>query len=208
MPILTKKGQLSAPYINANQQAANLQTFYRLQGINISETGKVLKYETEEFIAKGILDVFAVRNEVEQIRDLKYSAHLENKWDSFGWHIKRVSNDRDKQVQGIHYKYLAYKCLNIFNIPFYFDVHSSTNPIDAKSYELVIDNSDFEGIMEDHENLVKSFQDFLSFSKEFHNFAPRSEYKKCKICPFYNSCNHKKLYPDAESITVRRWQNL
>jgi hypothetical protein len=136
-PETTKKGELSADFKVAQQQAIYFKEVIQKYGIKLLSAGEKVIAE-EQWV--GTLDIKARWDDVFKsndiyhdpnntenivVIDLKYSGLLEDKWSEFGWHTDSPSKkSKELCFKPIHYKFLFWKEYG-FNPPFLFFVFDS-----------------------------------------------------------------------------------
>jgi hypothetical protein len=121
------------------------------------------------------------------IRDLKLSAHLHNKWDSFGWGADQYQYGHALQAKVYSYLYWA----KFGAVPtFEFWVFSSTKVADAKVFRLKIAVERMPEI----KNQIKDAYQFAQYVAEFggENYPNLG---RCYECPLAATCKDYSIKP-------------
>lgn len=198
-PETTKSGDFTAEYKRTLLQAANFQIEMKYYGFEIISIGETWEYDFEGINIKAILDVVAKnRQGNEVIIDLKYSGLLDDKWDETGWDKEKLPTRRKLISQPKLYSWLSLKKFGKI-YPFYFFLHSSTNPVDRKIYKINVGKEDT--LCEDVEKQIR----FTDETIQFHllsGFEARPYYKRCISCPLLSTCKDAITLPKIEEIFI------
>jgi len=198
-PDLLKSGDFTAEYKRTLIQASHFQTEMKYHGFEIISIGEVWEYVFEGINVKGILDVVAKnRQGNEVIIDLKYSGLLDNKWNDFGWAKETLPNRRKLISQPKLYSWLSLKKFGKI-YPFYFFIHSSTDPIDRKIYKINVGNE--EKLCEEVEKQIRFTDDTIQYHL-VAGFEARPYYKRCLECPILSTCDKAITLPKIEEIFI------
>jgi len=199
-PVL-KSGKPTSDAVKVETQAERFNNLLKAEEIKILETGTVLEHKSPDmgFKVKGVLDALVEVDGEKAILDIKSSGLLGNKWEDFGWDAETF-HMRDKlTIQVVFYKYLAWKVMNIKDIPFYYAIHSTTNSVDSAFWEVKL--SDFEVAMSHLEDMILEVVELLQKDIEV-GFTPFPSVKRCEKCPVFNDCEHKRVTPEKEVIVI------
>jgi hypothetical protein len=180
--------KMSAPYERATESAKRFKAIIEHYGIQIIEVGKVLKTDEES----GILDILAKWDGQLVIIDLKYSGLIDDKWNEMGWDLDSLHMKDSLMLQGVHYKYLAEKCLNVVDIPFYYFVFSSNDVDNIKIIKQEVDESK----MQSHVVALNNIKGKLSHDA----FTPLPSMQRCSKCPIANKCKFKVDFPLIDEV--------
>ncbi len=198
-PELLKSGDFSAEYKRVLQQAAHFQIEMKYYGFKIISVGETWEYEFEGLNIKGIIDVLAKdRKGNELIIDLKYSGLLDDKWNETGWDKEKLPTRRKLISQPKLYSWLSLKKFGKI-YPFYFFLHSSTNPIDRKIYKINVGKED--ALCEEIEKLIRFTDDTIQYHL-LSGFESRPYYKRCLECPLLATCKDAITLPKIEEIFI------
>ena len=189
----TKKGEPTSKYKIALEQKKNFDRIIERHGFKILSIDH--HFKSKHF--SGIADIVAERNGQKCIIDVKTTGLINDKWTEFGWNDDTVSRNENLMIQAKHYKMLALEEWDIYNIPFYFFVFSTTNAIDCKVFE--VECSDQSLI--DHENNSKGAIEMLDKFLE-EGFKAYPKYNKCIECPLAESCEDFIDVPQIKSIEI------
>lgn len=180
--------KMSAPYERATESAKRFKAIIEHYGIEILEVGKVLKTDEES----GILDILAKWDGQLCIIDLKYSGLIDDKWNEMGWDLESLHMKDSLMLQGVHYKYLAEKCMNVTDIPFYYFVFSSNDVDNIKIIKQEVDESK----MQSHVVALNNIKGKLSFD----SFTPLPSMQRCSKCPIASKCKFKVDFPLIDEV--------
>lgn len=180
--------KLSAPYERAIESAKLFKKIIEHYNIEILEIGRVLSTNEEN----GILDILAKWNGELCIIDLKYSGLIDDKWNERGWDLESLHMKDSLMIQPVHYKYLANKCLNVDDIPFYFFVFSNSDINNVKIIKAEVDESK----MQSHIVALQNIKSKLATDK----FIAHPTLKKCSKCPISHKCESKIDYPLIDEV--------
>lgn len=185
-PELTKKGELTAPYQRIVEAHKLFNKVFAHYDIKILEKGYTLHNEE----ISGVIDIWAEWNGEKCIIDLKYSGLLDDKWNEMGWELESLSMKDSLMIQGVHYKLLVKDILGIEDVPFYYFVFNSKDPTDMKIIRQNVDPDKFFF----HRSAISKIKD--SIEKEMYmGFKPYPDYRKCKDCPLFESCEVRAEFP-------------
>ena len=105
-PEYLKDGKtLAAKYRLMESHKATFERILAAYQIKILEVGKTLSYEGYE----GTIDIIAEMLGEKVFIDLKTTAHINNKWEDYGWDIDTLDTKEKLMVQAVHYKLLGWK---------------------------------------------------------------------------------------------------
>jgi hypothetical protein len=184
-PELTQKGQLTAPYKKVEESAQLFKLILSYYKIKILKVGYYL--ETDD--SNGLIDIWAEWNGRKCIIDLKYSGLLDDKWNELGWNEESLHMKDSIMIQGVHYKLLVKKKLNL-DADFYYFVFSSADSTDMKIIRQVVDEEKFAA----HEVAISNTK--IMLEKELkRGFKAFPDYRRCKKCPLYESCDKRAIMP-------------
>jgi hypothetical protein len=190
-PEKTVKGQPTTAYLRAQEASMLFKKIISHYHIRILKTGYVLS--TEDMT--GIIDIWAEWEGKPCIIDLKYSGLIDDKWNELGWDNDSLPNKDALMIQGVHYKILVNDALGIEEVPFYYFVFNSKDPTDMKILEEIVDPDKFEW----HRENVKKVKNYL-MKKQEEGFEAFPDYRWCKDCPLFATCEHKHEYPQITKI--------
>lgn len=203
----TKKGELTADFKVAQQQAVYFKEVITKYGITEIEAGETVIAD-EQWV--GTLDISArwdalfeksdflspdpSNPENRVIIDLKYSGLLEDKWSDFGWHMDFLPKKEGTMLQAKHYKFLYWKKYG-YNPPFFFFVFDSKNVGTCKIIYVDIDEDD----LRQHELFLYKAKAYLEKQLEL-GFKPMPKYSQCQSCAYSQWCNFKKEIPPILTV--------
>lgn len=180
--------KISAPYERVIESAKKFKEIISHYNIEIVEVNKRLETEEEN----GILDILAKWDGELCIIDLKYSGLIDDKWNEMGWDLESLSMKDSIMLQGVHYKYLAEKSLNIKDIPFYYFVFSSSEVDNIKIIKQEVD----ESRMQSHIVALGNIKGRLTTDR----FTPYPTLKRCSKCPIAHKCPSKVHVPLVDEV--------
>lgn len=189
----TKKGEPTSKYKIVNEQKNNFVKIlnkYGFKVLSIDHHFKSKKYS-------GIADIIAEKDGVKCIIDVKSTGLIDDKWSDFGWHDDFVYKNDNLMIQAKHYKMLALEEFDIYNIPFFFFVFSTTNPTDCKVFEIDCSHE----ALEEHKNNSEGAIEMLNKTLE-KGFKSIPNYKECNKCPIKDTCNDFIGVPIIQSIQL------
>ena len=186
-PVTLKNGKLSADYERMLAQVENFKKIVDVYNININEVSKEIVYRR----IKGILDIWCEIDNVPSIIDLKATGQIGNRWDDFGWDERNFQYS-NHILQPAIYKYLIYKSLDIYDVPFYYLVFSTKNT-DILFWE--VKYVDFEDTCNYIDKLAKELDAFIKYNSE-SEFWPICDYKFCQKCKM--ECTFRQEIPKIE----------
>ena len=187
-PVTLKNGKLSADYERMLAQVENFKKIVDVYNININEVSKEIVYRR----IKGILDIWCEIDNVPSIIDLKATGQIGNRWDDFGWDERNFQYS-NHILQPAIYKYLIYKSLDIYDVPFYYLVFSTKNT-DILFWE--VKYVDFEDTCNYIDKLAKELDAFIKYNSE-SEFWPICDYKFCQKCKM--ECTFRQEIPKIET---------
>ena len=201
-----KNGKPTAKMAAMEVQAERFKKLVKKEKIDIQEIGEVLIHNDYDlgFRMKGILDVRAVIDGHMAMLDIKSSGLMgeRGEWKDMGWHAETF-NQKDKlSIQVISYKYLSWKVMGIRDMPFYFAIHSNTNPVDSFYWEVRV--KDFEVAMSHLEDTLATVADGVKADTEL-GFTAYPNVKDCTQCPLTienKPCAHRVDTPEKRIITI------
>jgi len=187
-PVTLKNGNLSADYERMLYHIDKFKEIVDNYNIKIQEIGKEIIVDR----IKGILDIWCEIDGIPAIIDIKTSAQIGNKWDEFGWDDKNFSYSTHI-LQPAIYKYLIYKSLDIYDVPFYYLVFSTKNT-DILFWE--VKYLDFDEMCLQVEDLSNRLDEFIENSDE-SSYTPICDYKVCQKCEM--NCFYRQEIPKIET---------
>ena len=97
-------------------------------------------------------------------------------------------------IQAVHYKLLGLS--NYGYIPdFYFWVFSSVNTTDCKNIRVEVNEDRFN----EHKHIISEARNkFNEYSQ--NGWTPRPKPKRCKECPFWDTCSYKSEIPKEQVV--------
>ena len=99
--------------------------FQKKNNIEVTKVGEYMLFNE----CSGISDVRAIWNGEPGVIDIKYTSLFDDKWSEYGWHTESLVYKSKTLLQPIHYKYLIKNLEGIEDIPFYFFVFNSKDPL-------------------------------------------------------------------------------
>lgn len=197
----TSTGKPKAEAIRMQKHAERFKALVEKEGIEIGSTGVpvIVPFTDHGFQLKGIFDVIGTYKERAVIIDIKSSGLIGNEWEAYGWHASTFNMRKNLTIQVVFYKYLAWKGLNIYDMPFYFIIHSTTNETDSLFWEVKL--NDFEVAMNHFEDMVFDVVDDIKLSME-HGFTEYPSVKRCEACPYQAECSFATTTPNLETVTI------
>jgi len=186
-PVTLKNGNLAADYERMLYHIDKFKEIVDNYNIKIQEIGKEIVVDR----IKGILDIWCELDGIPAIIDIKTSAQIGNKWDDYGWDDKNFSYSTHV-LQPAIYKYLIYKSLDIYDVPFYYLVFSTKNT-DILFWE--VKYVDFEDTCNYIDKLAKELDAFIKYNPE-SELWPICDYKFCQNCKM--NCTFRQEIPKIE----------
>jgi len=183
--------KLAAPYERATQSAELFKQIIEFYNIKIKSVGLYLEHEE----INGIVDIHAEWDGKDVFIDLKYSGLIDDKWNEMGWDLESLPMKDSLMIQGVHYKLLAHKCLNITDIPFYYFVFSSAEPNNIKIIRQEVDESKSQSHIVAINNVMGKITKDLQYG-----FKSHPSMLKCSKCPINHKCSDKVTYPLIDEI--------
>ena len=194
-PEMSYKGKanekLSAPYERIHRAVENFKKIIEHYKITILEVGMHLSHDN----INGVIDIYADWNGEKCFIDLKYSGLIDDKWSETGWDLDTLHTKDSLMIQGVHYKLLAEKCLNIPDIPFYYFVFSSQDPDNIKIILQEVDESKKQSHVVAIHNVLGKIKNDMELG-----FRALPSLKRCNDCPIAFKCTSKVDYPTIDTI--------
>lgn len=189
-PEKTMKGQLTTAYQRVVASAELFKEIVKHYSIKINKTGMVVSTDN----MTGILDIWAEWDGKPCIIDLKYSGLIDDKWNELGWETESLPMKDSLMIQGVHYKILIQDSLGL-DVPFYYFIFNSKDSTDMKIIEEIVDPDKFIF----HRQVVDKTRS--SIENEIQNgFKAFPDYRYCKDCPLFESCDKRHDYPRITKI--------
>ena len=202
IPDTLKSGDLSAPYRKLENQLLNYKKIMERYDIKIVDTGFSFNANDK---STGILDILADWDGERVIIDIKTTAHIDNRWEKYGWGDEKFENadHPDTQhltIQAVQYKLLARYEWGIWNIPFYFFVFSTTDENAVKIFKVEVSDD----TIETHEKQIQSAYNY--FNTKFKNLTEEElaipNMSRCAECFLSDKCKQKIDVPLIKTIYV------
>lgn len=191
-PKLTQKGELTAPYKRAKEQAQLFKSLCDKMGIKVLST-----QETRDKNGLiGTMDIEADWNGKLVTIDLKYSGLINDKWNEMGWSDLYGDNDRGKQYR--HHSTQSLQYTYIFERPFFFWVFSSVNVGENIMIEMRHESEQLEGHVLRAKESAKRWNILAGHEKAGLSAIP--DYLECQKCPIFEKCNHKTVIPIPKTV--------
>jgi hypothetical protein len=198
-PEMVYKGKvnekLSAPYERVFESAKLFNHIIEHYKIKIKQVGLSLQSEYNGVAINGIVDIFAEWDGKDVFIDLKYSGLIDDKWSETGWDLDSLHMKDSLMIQGVHYKILAEKCLNIVDIPFYYFVFSSTDPNNIKIIKQEVDESKSQSHLVAISNISEKLKSNIQYG-----FNPLPSLVRCSKCPIAHKCESRVDYPLIDEV--------
>lgn len=189
-PDMVYKGKpnekLAAPYERATQSAQLFKQIIEHYNIKIKEIG----YYLADDEINGVIDIYAEWDGQGVFIDLKYSGLIDDKWNEMGWAEESLHMKDSIMIQGVHYKLLAKRILNIEDIPFYYFVFSSADVNNVKIIRQEVDESKMQSHIVAINNILGKIKNELNYG-----FKAYPSMQKCSTCPLNDTCPSKVDYP-------------
>ena len=189
----TKKGEPTSKYKIVNEQKNNYNRIIKQYGFKVLSIDHHFKSDKYS----GIADIIAEKDGQKVIIDVKSTGLIEDKWSDFGWHDDFVYKNDNLMIQAKHYKMLALEEWDIFNIPFYFFVFSTTNSTDCKVFKI---DCSYETLEQHKINSLGAIE-MLEKTLEV-GFKSYPNYKECSKCPIKDTCEDFTEIPIIKSIEI------
>jgi len=183
--------KLSAPYERVVQSANNFKKIIEHYNIEILNVG----LDLNDGEISGVVDIDAMWNGERVFIDLKYSGLIDDKWNETGWDIESLHMKDSLMIQGVHYKLLADRILNVNDIPFYYFVFSSKDPNDIKIIKQSVDDSRKQSHIVAIDNIKSRLTTDIN-----KGFKPYPSMSKCSKCPIAHKCSSKVDYPLIQEV--------
>lgn len=202
IPDTLKSGELSAPYRKLQVQLKNFEKIMDAYEIKVIGTGYDFQNNPK---ASGILDILAEWDGQKVIIDIKTTAHIDNRWEKFGWGDEKFENPDSPEaqfltIQAVQYKLLAKTEWGIEDIPFYFFVFSTTDENAVKIFKVEVNP---DAIVKHEEQLSKAYE---YFNRKFKMMSEEElaipEMKRCANCFLNEKCKMKINVPLIKTIQV------
>ena len=187
-PVKLKNGNLSADYDRMLYHIDKFKEIVDNYNIKIQEIGKEIIVDR----IKGILDIWCKIDGIPAIIDLKTTAQIGNRWEDYGWDDRNFSYSTHV-LQPAIYKYLIFKTLDLYDIPFYYLVFSTKNT-DILFWE--VKYIDFDETCKQIEKLANELDEFIKYNSE-SEFWPICDYKFCQNCKM--NCTFRQETPKIET---------
>ena len=201
-PERLKNGDFSAPYRKMEKQLTNYEKIIEQYGITIEQTGYDFKNHPK---ASGIADIIANWDNEKVIIDIKTTAHIDNRWEKYGWGDEKFENpdSPDTQhltIQAVQYKLLAKYEWGIDNIPFYFFVFSTTDENACKIFKVEV-NPD---LLEAHDKQIEQAYEFFNYKFIMKSSSDLAipQMSRCATCFLNKVCTKKIDVPIIKTIYV------
>jgi hypothetical protein len=204
---LTKKGEPTADFKVAQQQAIYFKEVMLKYGIKIISAGEKVVAENQWV---GTLDIKAKWDGIFEnsyflppdpknpdnvvIIDLKYSGLLEDKWSEFGWHMDTLPTKDGTMLQAKHYTFLFWKKYG-FIPPFFFFVFDTKNVGVCKIIYIDIEEADLIA----HESFLWKAKSYLERQLDI-GFNPVPRYDQCTNCAYNQWCLSKVEVPPILTV--------
>jgi hypothetical protein len=195
-PDLTQKKEPTAPYRNVMTQKRYWDVFAEHFGLTDKKTGVELLTEYNGKTIKGICDVVCktIEDEV-AIIDLKYTAHINNKWDNYGWGFADMGGNWGKMLQAVVYCY-AYEKIHGVRPVFYFYVAAS-NSHERRIFKVTVTDAAIEKML----HQVDYAAEMIEY-QQTTGWMPTENYLNCIECPLAETCPSVKKVPTIQHVTV------
>lgn len=184
-PVRIKSGELNAMY---RALEAHLPMWKKLSPPN-ARYGEVITNETAIFGVEltGITDVITD----ELIGDIKTTAHIDNKWEEYGWGgDPEYLSQRPAMFQAKFYVLIHW--LNTGEIlPFWFWIFAN-NSEKVKQIKITMTKEALQSFQNEVEYLVQAV------TNEEGTYKPVPTYERCSECPL--TCQFKQTLPDTIEI--------
>jgi hypothetical protein len=196
-PEMSYKGKanekMSAPYERATESAKVFKRIIEHYGIKIISVGKL--YDHDDMNINGVVDIVAEWDGQLVFIDLKYSGLIDDKWNEMGWETESLHMKDSLMIQGVHYKLLAEKCENIYDIPFYYFVFDSKDPNNVKIIKQEVDESKKQSHVMAIHNITGKLKSDIQ-----NGFTPLPSLSRCSSCPIAHKCEHKIDVPLIDEV--------
>lgn len=201
-PETLKNGDLSAPYRRLEKQLENYHRIIEQYGIQIEQTGYDFKNHPK---ASGIADIIANWDNKQVIIDIKTTAHIDNRWEKYGWGDEKFENPDSPEaqhltIQAVQYKLLAKYEWGIADMPFYFFVFSTTDENACKIFKVEV-NPD---LIDTHEKQIEQAYDYFNtkFIWKQSSELAIPQMSRCASCFLKEQCTEKIEVPLIKTIQV------
>ena len=155
-PVTLKSGKLSREYERMLYHIDKFKEIVDNYNIKIQEIGKEIIVDR----IKGILDIWGQMDGAPVIIDIKTTAQIGNRWEDYGWDDRNFSYSTHV-LQPAIYKYLIFKTLDLYDIPFYYLVFSTKNT-DILFWE--VKYIDFDETCKQIEKLANELDEFIKYN--------------------------------------------
>lgn len=197
--VVTTKGVLTADSKRAAIQATNFTKMMLAHGFEITDTGTVMTHDDLKIVVDALV---ATPNEEEAILDLKFSGLLGDKWHPMGWTPDTYTYRHKLTIQPIFYKYVYWKAKGVWDVPFYYALHSPKNEIDHDMWKVNI--PDFESVVKELEREIGVIREFLG---DLDSLQPRPEWTRCAKCAMNSTCVYKEEVPSIKTVQCFNLRN-
>jgi hypothetical protein len=202
LPDTIKSGDLTAPYRRLEKQIENYERIMDAYEIKVLDTGYVFEKHPK---ASGIADIIAEWDGQKVIIDTKTTAHINNRWEKYGWGDEKFENPDSVEaqhltIQAVQYKLLAKYEWGIEDIPFYFFVFSTTDEYSCKIFKVDVNPDRLQ--MQD-EQISKAYEYFnKSFIFKTESELANPTMERCATCFLKEKCSEKINVPLIKTIQV------
>jgi len=194
LPVVTTKGVLTAESKRAAIQAANFAKMLIAHGIEVTDTGTIITKGDLKIVTDALV---TTPQHDEAILDIKFSGLLGDKWHPMGWTPETYTYRHKLTIQPIFYKYVYWKAKGVYNVPFFYAIHSPKNETDHELWEIDIPN--FDDVVGQLEAEIEVIREFLGTVAELE---PRPRMKRCAKCAMRSTCVFKEEVPRIESVKL------
>jgi len=190
----TARESLATDYQRANESALFFKKIVKEYNIELIELGKVVTHDG----MTGIMDIVAKWNNRICIIDTKYSGLVDDKWSDFGWNLDALPEKHGLMIQGVHYRILLAKELEVEpeDIDFYYFVFSTKNPMDVKIIQQLSDETTFSNHLASVEWIKRELQKPID-----KLFKAIPTLMRCHECPLKDNCKSKVELPTIDQVT-------
>jgi hypothetical protein len=118
---VTTKGVLTAEAKRAHSQSKNLVRTMHAHGFEVTDAGVTITHGDLKVVIDALV---TTPTHEEAILDLKFSGLLGDKWHPMGWTEDTYTYRHKLTIQPIFYKYVYWKAKGVYDVPFYYAIHS------------------------------------------------------------------------------------
>jgi hypothetical protein len=191
----TAKERLSEDYERANQSAIFCKALFKAMNIKIFSFGK--KLVSTKLNMSCTTDIIAKWNGKKCIIDLKYSGLVDDKWNELGWHEDFLEQKEKILTQAVHYKIIAKEKFKTDDVPFYFFVFNTKDPMDVRIFEVLVDPSKEMEHLEGVKNVSQALKREM---KSPNGWKAYPELKRCNKCHLNETCEQRALLPKIKQV--------